>query len=141
MRVFDGDLWRRPSFLKVWLAQAVSEFGSRFARDGLPLTAVLVLRAVPRDVGLLAAMSTLPRVLVGLWAGGLIDRSQRRRTMILSDLLRAAVLATVPLAALLHGLTLLQLYAAAALVGAGSVVFDIANQAYVPELVDRRASR
>ena len=136
MSILSGDLWRRPEFMKVWLAQAVSEFGARFARDGLPLTAVLLLKAAPRDVGLLAAFATLPRVLVGLWAGGAIDRSRRRRTMIVSDLLRAAVLATIPLAAFLHGLTLIQLYAAAALVGAGSVVFDIANQAYVPELVD-----
>lgn len=136
MILLRGDLWRRPEFLKVWAAQAVSEFGSRFARDGLPLTAVLLLRAAPPAVGLLAACATAPRVVVGLLAGGAIDRSRRRRTMIVCDLARAAVLVTVPLAALAGALTLAQLCVVAALVGAGSVVFDIANQAYVPELVD-----
>ncbi len=131
-----GDLSRRPEFRKVWFAQAVSEFGSRFARDGLPLTAVLLLKAAPPAVGVLAACATVPRVIVGLFAGGLVDRCRRRRTMIACDLARAAVLVTVPLAALLHVLTLPQLCLVALLVGAGSVVFDVANQAYLPELVD-----
>lgn len=136
MTMLSGDLWRRPEFLKLWLAQAVSEFGSRFARDGLPLTAVLLLKASPSGVGFLAACATAPRVVVGLTAGGVIDRSRRRRTMILCDLARAAILLSVPAAALTHVLSLAQLWIVAALVGAGSVVFDIANQAYVPELVD-----
>ena len=80
MSLFRGDLWRRPEFMKVWTAQTLSEFGARFARDGLPLTAVLVLGADPRQVGLLAALATAPRVIVGLLAGGYIDRSRRRRT-------------------------------------------------------------
>ena len=136
MKLFRGDLWRRPEFMKVWIAQALSEFGARFARDGLPLTAVLVLGANPREVGLLAALATAPRVVVGLLAGGYIDRSRRRRTMIMSDLARAALLASIPLAALSHALSLPQLYVVAALVGSASVVFDIANQAYFPVLVD-----
>ena len=136
MTMMSGHLWRRPEFLKLWLAQAVSEFGSRFARDGLPLTAVLLLRATPSGVGVLAACATAPRVAVGLLAGGAVDRSRRRRTMIVCDLVRAAILVSVPAAALLHVLALPQLWIVAALVGAGSVVFDIANQAYVPELVD-----
>ncbi len=136
MKLFHGDLWRRPEFMKVWTAQTLSEFGARFARDGLPLTAVLVLGANPRQVGVLAALATAPRMIIGLLAGGYIDRSRRRRTMIASDLLRAALLASIPLAALFRALSLPQLYAVAALVGSASVVFDIANQAYFPVLVD-----
>ena len=115
----DG-LWRQPDFMKVWSAQTISEIGSRFARDGLPLAAVLVLRANPGQVGVLAALSTAPRVLVGLTIGGFIDRSRRRRVMIAADLARAAVLVFVPIMGLLHLLTIWQLYAVAALVGAGS---------------------
>ena len=136
MKILKGDLWRRPEFMKLWSAQTFSEFGARFARDGLPLTAVLVMGANPGQVGVLAALATAPRVVVGLLAGGYVDRSRRRRTMIASDLVRAALLATIPLAALLHRLSLAQLYVVAAVVGAASVVFDIANQAYFPILVD-----
>lgn len=135
MRLPSGGLWRDRAFLRLWAAQAVSELGARFARDGLPLAAVLALHADPGQVGLLGALATAPRVMVGLVAGGAVDRLPRRLVMIGADLLRAAMLATVPAAALLHLLGLPQLYLVAALVGAGSVVFDIANQAYFPTLV------
>lgn len=122
--------------MKLWSAQAISEFGARFARDGLPLAAVIVLHGSPHQVGFIAALTILPRILIGALAGGYIDRSRRRAVMIGADLLRAALLATIPLAFLLHLLSILQLYAVAFLVGSASVVFDIANQAYVPALVD-----
>ena len=136
MTVLRGDLWRRPEFMKLWAAQTISEFGARFSAVGLPLTAILVLHAKPQEAGLLAALATAPRVIIGLLAGGYIDRSRRRRTMILSDLLRAVLLATVPLAAFAHLLSLIQLYVVTFLIGCASVVFDIANQAYFPMLVD-----
>ncbi|WP_256375871.1 MFS transporter [Caulobacter sp. S45] len=133
----SGDLWRKPAFMKLWSAQAISEFGARFARDGLPLAAVLVLHGSPHQVGLIAALAILPRIVIGTLAGGYIDRSNRRWVMIGADVMRALLLATIPLAAVFHVLSILQLYGVAFLVGAGSVVFDIANQAYVPALVDR----
>ena len=138
MRLLRGDLWRRPEFMKLWAAQSVSEFGARVSAVGLPLTAVLTLHASPGQAGLLAAMATAPRVVVGLLAGGYVDRSRRRRTMVLADLVRAVLLATVPVAALLRLLSLPQLYVVTFLIASASVVFDIANQAYVPELVDGR---
>jgi MFS family permease len=136
MGLFRGDLWRRPAFMKLWSAQAISEFGARFARDGLPLAALLVLHASPRQVGLIAALTILPRILIGALAGGHIDRSRRRRAMIIADVVRAILLATIPLAAVLHKLSIPQVYLVAFLVGSASVVFDIANQAYVPVIVD-----
>ena len=136
MKIFNGALWRRPDFMRLWTAQTLSEFGSRFARDGLPLTAVLVLGADPAQVGIMAGLATAPRVIVGLLAGGHIDRARRRPVMIVTDILRAAILASVPLAFVLHLLSIAQLYVVAALVGGSSVVFDIANQAYFPALVD-----
>lgn len=130
-------LWRDRDFVRLWSAQAVSAFGARITREGLPIAAVLTLGASPADVGLLAAISHGPALLVGLAAGGFVDRSRRRGVMMAADLVRAGVLATIPVAALLHVLTLPQLYLAAALVGAASVLFEIADHAYLPSLVAR----
>ncbi|HYL05773.1 MAG TPA: hypothetical protein VE075_07020 [Thermoanaerobaculia bacterium] len=38
-------LWRDPDFFKLWTAQGISEIGSRITREGIPLTALLVLHA------------------------------------------------------------------------------------------------
>lgn len=130
-------LWRDRDFVRLWLAQSVSAFGGRITREGLPIAAVLTLGASPAQLGLLSALSHGPALIVGLAAGGFIDRNRRRGLMMAADLVRAAVLATIPVAALLHILTLPQLYVAAALVGAASVLFEIADHAYLPSLVAR----
>ena len=130
-------LWRDRDFVRLWLAQSVSAFGARITREGLPIAAVLTLGASPAQLGLLAALSHGPALIVGLAAGGFVDRSKRRGLMMAADLVRALVLATIPVAALLHVLTLPQLYVAAALVGAASVLFEIADHAYLPGLVAR----
>src|SRR4051812_8506852 len=112
-----STLWADRDFVKLWTAQAISAFGARITRDGLPLAAVLTLRATPVQVGLLAALSYGPALIVGLAAGGHVDRSRRRSLMIYMDLLRAAALTTIPVAAWLHLLSMPQLYIAAGMVG------------------------
>jgi predicted MFS family arabinose efflux permease len=122
-------------FAKLWFAQTISALGARITRDGLPMAAVLTLRATPFEVGVLAALSYGPALLVGLACGGFVDRTCRRRLMIWLDLLRAAALATIPVASGLHLLSMPHLYLAAGLVGAASVLFDLADHAYLPGLV------
>lgn len=130
-------LWRDRDFVHLWLAQAVSAFGARISREGLAIAAVLGLSAAPWQTGLLAALSSGPALVVGLFCGGWVDRSSRRRIMMASDLARAAILATVPVAAALHWLAMPHLYVAAALIGAASVLFQIADHAFLPSLVAR----
>jgi MFS family permease len=131
-----GDsLWRHSGFLKLWAAQTVSSFGARVTREGLPFAAVMSLGATPGQVGVLAAMSMAPAMLVGMFGGGLIDRSRRRRVLIGADLGRALILTSIPLAAWAGALSLGHIYLVAALVGALSVAFDIADHAFLPILV------
>jgi predicted MFS family arabinose efflux permease len=130
-------LWRDRDFARLWSAAAVSAFGARITREGLPMAAVLTLHASPSEIGVLAALSYGPALVVGLAAGGFVDRSRKRGVLISMDLLRAAILATVPLAAWLGLLSMPQLYVAAAIVGAASVLFEIADHAYLPGLVAR----
>ena len=133
----QSPLWRHADFLRLWSAQGVSAVGARITREGLPLAAVLSLEAPPALLGGLAALSLAPGLIVGLTAGGFVDRSRRRGVMVGADLARMAVLLTVPVAAWLHLLTMAQLYVAAVLVGSASVLFEIADHAYLPGLVGR----
>jgi MFS family permease len=99
MRWGRGPLWRNPDFMKFWVGQTISEFGSRLTRDGLPLVAVISLGATATQAGLLAAASTVPVLLLALFAGVWVDRIRRRPVLISSDLARAAVLLLVPVGA------------------------------------------
>lgn len=126
-----------PDFLKLWTAQAISELGSRITREGIPLTALLVLHAGAARMGLLNALGGVAVLVFGLAAGVWIDRLRRRPLLIAADLGRAALLASIPAAALAGRLTMAQLYAVTALAGVMTVFFDVADKSYLPALVDR----
>ncbi|MEJ1969812.1 MAG: MFS transporter [Rhizomicrobium sp.] len=133
----SGALWQHAGFMRLWAAQTVSSFGARITREGFAMTAILSIDARPAQLGLLAALTLAPQVVVGLFAGGFVDRASRRRIMIGADLLRAALLLTIPAAAWLHLLRIEQLYVCAFGVGAASALFDIADHAFLPTLIGR----
>lgn len=129
-------LGRRPDFIRLWTAQSISSVGARISREGLPLAAVLLLHAGPGAIGLLAAVRVAPAIVLGLVAGDFVDRASRRWILIGADFGRAATLALVPIAAFTHHLTLAGVLAAAGIVGALGDLFDIADRAYLPGIVD-----
>lgn len=120
-------LLRRAPFRNFWLGQTISVFGDQITLLAVPLVAVLVLDAQPADMGLLTAAGLLPHLLFSLPAGVWLDRvHHRRRLMIVVDLARAGLIATIPIAYLAGALTLGQLYVVAFLVGTLTALFDIA---------------
>ena len=94
-----GGLWREGDFLRLWAAQGVSALGSRVSRTVLPMIAILTLQASLIEQALLAALSTAPGLIAGLLVGGRLDRGRKRPLLIWSDLVRAALILSVPAAA------------------------------------------
>ena len=133
----SDSLWRHRDFIRLWVAQGISAFGARITREGLPILAVTTLAAAPGALGVLAAVGSAAALIIGLTSGSFIDRSRRRPILIGADLLRALVLLSLPLAAVLDIVTLPHLLVAAALVTGASVAFDIASHAYLPALIGK----
>ncbi|MFF4368266.1 MFS transporter [Streptomyces sp. NPDC001594] len=124
-------------FRRIFVADATSKFGTQISALALPFLAQSALHADPAQVGLLATLTTLSFLLVGLPAGTWIDRLRKRPVMIGADLIRAGLLASVPLAWACGTLTLTHLYAVVGLMGVATVLFDVAHLSYVPHVVGR----
>jgi MFS family permease len=127
----------RTGFRLLWAGQTASVFGTAISALAIPTIAIVSLHASPFAVGLLGAAQFAPFPILGLVAGVWVDRWSRRTTMLVADVVRAAALVTIPVAAALHALTFAELLAVAACVGTASVFFDVAYQSLVPSLVDR----
>ena len=121
--------------MKLWTAQTISQVGTQVTSLALPLVAILVLRASPLQVGLLAAIQLLPFLLVGLPAGAWVDRMPRRPILMTCDIGSALLLGSIPVAFLAWRLTLTHLFVVALLKGILAVFHDVAYQAYLPSLV------
>jgi len=130
-------LLRDPRFAKLLAGQSISELGSAVTQIALPTIAVLVLHAGPFELGILIALQRIPFPILALFVGVWIDRLPRRRVMIVADVLRAAVLALVPISFGAGFLGLPLLYAVSLATGVLTIFFDLAYLSYVPELVDR----
>jgi MFS family permease len=131
------SLWGDREFMKLWVGETISQFGSQVTLLAIPLAAAVVLGATPAEMGILAALETLPFLLLSLPAGVWVDRARRRPVLIAGDLVRAVALFTVPIAALAGVLSMLLLYTVAFVAGVATVFFDVAYMAYLPGLVRR----
>jgi MFS family permease len=134
--MFSG-LWRHSDFVKLWLGHTISRFGSEISQLAIPLTAALVLNATAAQMGLLAAIEFAPFLLLSLFAGVWVDRLPRRPILLIGDIGRAVLLGSIPIAGVFGLLTMEQLYIVALLTGVLTVFFDVADQAYLPALVNR----
>lgn len=131
------SLFVSRDFRLLLAGQTASQLGTQVSAVALPFLAVVILQAGPFEVGLINAAATLPFALLALPAGAWLDRVRRRPVLVASDVLRAVLLATVPLAAAFGVLSLTQLVVVALLAGLGRVFFDIGYRSYLPSLVGR----
>lgn len=138
MRIRAGGLWQNPDFMKLWVGETISLFGTQITVLALPLVAANTLQATPAQMGTLGYAQYIPWLLVGLVAGVWVDRLRRRPIMIIADLGRAVLLGFIPLAALSGVLRMEHLYLIGFLVGIGNVFFDIAYVAFLPGLLSSR---
>ncbi|HWP61860.1 MAG TPA: MFS transporter [Candidatus Binatia bacterium] len=120
-------------FSALWAGQLISLFGDRIHQVALVFL-VLGLTNSPAAVGLVFVAATLPNLLLGPVAGTFVDRWEHREVMIVADLLRAAVIVLVPLAAVTN---ILLVYPLVFLVTAISVFFRPARTAIIPRIVRR----
>ncbi|HLN64037.1 MAG TPA: MFS transporter [Symbiobacteriaceae bacterium] len=92
-------------------------------------------------MGTLYATEILPILLFGALAGVFVDRLDRRKLMITADLLRALIVAVIPLLALLGLLQVWHLYVVAFSLALISLMFDVATTIAIPELVGKDLTR
>jgi len=131
------SLLRAPDFLKLWIGQSISAFGTQVTILAVPILAAAALQVSPLEFGLLATIEFLPVVVLSLPAGVWVDRLRRRPILIVGDLGRALCLATIPVAFAFDVLTIWQLYVVVFVNGCLTVFFDVAYQSYLPSIVDR----
>jgi DHA3 family macrolide efflux protein-like MFS transporter len=119
-------------FSAIWLGQVISSLGDRVHQVALVFLVAGDTANSPLALGMVFAAMTLPTVIVGPFAGALVDRWDRKRVMVGSDLLRAAIVALIPLLASVHvGIVMILVFALATV----SAFFRPARTAALPQVV------
>lgn len=131
-----NDAIARPSsdFLRFWIGQTISNLGSSITMLAIPL---LIYERTESALYLsLASISyLLPYLMFGLIIGAWVDRVDRKRLMIWTDIARTAVIVTIPLLAWFDALPLAWIFAVSFLNSTLSIAFNSAEFAAIPSLV------
>ena len=133
-RRLTADFW------KFWAGQTISNLGSSITLFALPLL-VFKLTGSALDLGISTATTFLPYLLFGLIIGAWVDRVDRKRLMIATDIARGLVLASIPLLDAFGVLTILWIYAVGFVSTTLTIGFDSAEFAAIPSLVSRSDGR
>ncbi|MEA2660527.1 MAG: hypothetical protein QOH08_99, partial [Chloroflexota bacterium] len=124
------DFWR------FWLGETISAFGSSFTQFAIPLL-VFKLTGSAIYLALSFALFAVPHLVFGLIIGAWTDRTDRRRLMIVVDLLAALAVVSVPVAAAAGALSVWWVMAVIFITGTLSIFFEAAQFGAVPSLVDQ----
>lgn len=131
------SLWRDRAFVLFCLGRIISITGSILTSVVLPIL-IFQLTGSALRTALLATFNVLPYLVFGLFAGVLADRTDRRRLMVVCDVMNAVLLGSIPLAAAFDLLTVGHIYVVALLSATAFVWFDAANFGALPALVGRK---
>jgi MFS family permease len=129
-----SSLWRNRDFTLLWSGQVISSLGAAISATATPLL-VLAETGSPLDAGLVGAAGTLPHLIANLPAGPLVDRWNRRLILLISELVAAIALLSVPLAIWSGVFSVAQLCVVAFVQGLCFVFFGLAQDAALPMVV------
>ena len=122
------------AYWRLWTASAISNTGDGVLIAALPLLAASV--TTDRiSIGLVSTAFTVPWLLFALPAGAVVDRSDRRRVLVITDVCRALLVGAVAVVAAVADVQIWMLWLLSLGLGIGEVFFDSTSQALVPSLV------
>ncbi|MBO0783451.1 MAG: MFS transporter, partial [Ktedonobacteraceae bacterium] len=129
-------LWRNRDYLLLVSGQNISRLGTGISQLAFPLLA-LTLTGSAAQAGIIGTLAFIPQLLFGLVVGALVDRLNRKRVMIICDLGRAAVFASIALLHSLRALPIFLLYFLVPVDGILAVFFNLSATARLPHVVER----
>lgn len=130
---------RLPAFALFWSAATLRAFGGSIAGVAFQVLIVSVIGATPFEISVLSALGVVPYLFFGLVIGALMDRWRRQRTLVLTSVGRAVVLAAVPVLLLTGALDFWSLAAVVLALGVLTLFADSAAQPLLPRIVPREA--
>ncbi|MFB9907500.1 MFS transporter [Allokutzneria oryzae] len=127
-------LSRNRNYTILWTSQALAEVGFSATSFAFPLLA-LVITGSPAVAGAIMAVESLAQVLVGLPAGALVDRWDRRRVMVWCEAAQVLSLGSLVAALVWDAVTVPHMIVVAAVMGVCRALFEPAEDATLPNLV------
>jgi predicted MFS family arabinose efflux permease len=138
MRLFEAlcmSVALSASFRRLAWSNLLAQSAEQLSLAAVPIVAVLLLKAGPGEIGLLASIQSLPFLLLSMPLGLLADRTSRTRLMALAETLRALALLLLLGLIVTGNVSIAALAIIGFMAAVGTVAFSVAAPSLVPALV------
>lgn len=126
------------NFQRLWWAQLVSQFGDRINQLAI---VGLIAERVPgsaMELAKLMAFTIIPVFLIQPFAGVLVDRWDRRATLLICDVIRGVLVLSIPFV-FLFGRSMVPIYIVVFLAFCFSRFYSPAKMSIIPDLVEKES--
>lgn len=130
-----GQLLRYPGFVRLWLADGLSTFGTFIFGLSLQLLMIHALDADQLEIGWVRSAQWLPSLLFGLVAGVIVDRVRRRTLLVATDIASCLLLLVIAALGIVGALSPLSLTVLVFLLGTAAVLQGGAHQSFTADLL------
>jgi len=130
------NAFRNPNFRLLWAGQATSILGDQFSMIAMPWLVLKLTGSDPVALGTVLALGSVPRALFMLLGGAVTDRLSQRTVMLISDMLRCALIGLLAGLVLTGSVHLWMVYILSLLGGLISSFFTPASSSIVPQLLE-----
>ncbi len=127
-------LRKLPAFRNFWFAQAISQIGDRIHSLAL-IWLVYSFTGSSAYVGVVMIATTLPGIILGPFAGTFADRHDRKKIMIMTDVIRSFIVFYLAFRSFGDVLTLTDLIVATVFMAISSAFFNPSSLAFLPDIV------
>ena len=119
----------------LFAGQLISQMGDSMFMIGL-MWLVLELTGSKAMMGTVALLNYLPMLVVGLFAGVIVDLYDHKKLMLISDFVRAVIVLVIPLCYYMGWINITIILIVAFLLSSFSTVFNPARDSIIPKLID-----
>ena len=134
----NQDQTRLPSnYWRQFVASGVSNIGDGMVHAAAPLL-TLSLTSDERLIAGVSFSSMIPWLVLSLPAGVYIDRFDRRKLMVVANIIRAILFGIIAISAAVGSLSIWTFMVILIGVGCCEVIFDMSAQAFLPQIVPER---
>jgi len=121
-----------PAFQKLAISNLMAQSAEQLTLAAVPIVAVLMLQAGPGQIGVIAAVQSLPFLLLSIPLGLLADRMSRKKLMLLSEILRVFALMVLIAALLADQISVTLLAVVGFFAAVGTVGFSVSAPSWCP---------
>lgn len=124
------------NFTFLWLGKIVSQLGDKFYAIALAWW-ILQKTNSPSIMGFFLLVSVLPGILLGFFAGALTDRWQRKKMLVVTDIIRGCLVLAISYLSMVDVLEIWHVFSIGLCLSLATAFFDPAIQAIIPEMVEK----